>query len=126
MGKYIVSFFETLLKCITIFANLEAKWGQCMKIYGINGKKNAAGVRIKAVRQQKGWTQAELAAKLQIENVIVEQKAISRMELGTRLIADYELGALANVLKVSAEWLIFGGNAEKTDSGKLPKNLKNS
>ena len=83
-----------------------------MKIYGINGKKNIIGPRIKYIREKNNWTQSDLAAKLQIEDVIVEQKAISRMELGLRLITDYELLALAlaKVLKVSAVWLLTGEN----------------
>ena len=77
-----------------------------MKIYGIDGKMNVAGERVKAAREKLGLTQSELAARLQIENVIVEQKAVSRMELGVRVIADYELSALAKVLKVSVAWLL--------------------
>ena len=49
-----------------------------MKIYGLNGKNNIAGHQIKRARQQLGWSQSDLAAKLQLENVIVEQKAVSR------------------------------------------------
>ena len=79
-----------------------------MKIYGLNGKNNIAGDQIKRARQQLGWSQSDLAAKLQLENVIVEQKAVSRMELGERLVADYELLALAKVLKVSVMWLLTG------------------
>lgn len=79
-----------------------------MKIYGINGKKNIAGVRIKTVREQLGRSQADLAAKLQLENIVIEQKAISRIERGERLITDYELQAIAKVLRVSVEWLLTG------------------
>ena len=79
-----------------------------MKIYGLNGKNNIASHQIKRARQQLGWSQSDLAAKLQLENVIVEQKAVSRMELGERLVADYELLALAKVLKVSVMWLLTG------------------
>ena len=84
--------------------------GPAVKIYGINGKKNIVGARVKSIREKNGWTQAALAAKLQVENVIVEQKAISRLELGTRLVADYELLILAKVLKVSVVWLLTGKN----------------
>ncbi|MCI8473494.1 MAG: helix-turn-helix transcriptional regulator [Clostridiales bacterium] len=46
--------------------------------------------------------------KLQLENVILEQKAISRIERGERLISDYELLAFSKVLKVSLSWLLTG------------------
>ena len=79
-----------------------------MKIRGFNGQKNISGQRIKLIREKHKWTQTDLAAKLQIENVLVEQKAISRMEIGERLIADYELLALAKTLRVSVTWLLTG------------------
>lgn len=81
-----------------------------MKIYGINGKRNIAGNRIKAKREENNLTQADLAAKMQLENVVIEQKAISRIECGERLISDYELLAFAKVLKVSLSWLLTGKN----------------
>lgn len=79
-----------------------------MRIYGVNGKKNIVGSRIKYIREKNGWSQSDLAAKLQVENVIVEQKAVSRMELETRLVTDYELLALAKILKVTVMWLLTG------------------
>jgi len=79
-----------------------------VRIYGVNGKKNIVGSRIKYIREKNGWSQSDLAAKLQVENVIVEQKAVSRMELETRLVTDYELLALAKILKVTVMWLLTG------------------
>lgn len=81
-----------------------------MRIYGIDGKRNVAGTRIKSIREKYGWSQSDLAAKLQIEDMMIEQKEISRMELGTRLIADYELLTFAKVLKVSVIWLLTGND----------------
>lgn len=77
-----------------------------MKIYDYNGKKNICGEKVKLARQNMNLSQAELAAKLQVENIIIEQKSISRLEIGQRFVADYELRALANVLKVDVSWLI--------------------
>ena len=77
-----------------------------MKIYGIDGKKNIAGNRVKAQREAKHMTQEELAHAMQREGVTIEQKAISRIELGQRLVLDYELLALSKVLGVSPEWLL--------------------
>lgn len=42
-----------------------------------------------------------MAGKLQIMGLDVTQKTISRMEMGKRVIMDYELKYLADVLKVS-------------------------
>ncbi len=54
-------------------------------------------------------TQNDLAAKLQIEGITIERDSVSRIEIGTRFVADYELRALAMILRVSPEWLLSGG-----------------
>lgn len=51
-------------------------------------------------------TQADLAAKVQTTGVILEQDAISRIESGSRMVQDYELRALAEVLGVTSDWLM--------------------
>ncbi len=50
--------------------------------------------------------QAELAARVQTEGVILEQDAISRIESGSRMVQDYELRALAVVLGMTADGLM--------------------
>ena len=79
-----------------------------MKIYDYEGQKNIVGERIKQVRMSNKLSQGDLAAKLQIENVILEQKSISRIEKGDRFVADYELLVLSKVLNVTVEWLLTG------------------
>ena len=51
-----------------------------------------------------------LAAKLQIEGVTMERDSISRIEIGTRFVTDYELKVLAKVLGVSPLWLLDDEN----------------
>ena len=72
-----------------------------MKIYDFNGKKNICGSRVKEARKRCNLSQEQLAAKLQIEGVIIERDSVSRIEIGTRFVADYELAALCRVLGVS-------------------------
>ena len=79
-----------------------------MKIYNYNGQSNITGRRIKTARENMQLSQSQLAAKLQLANVIVEQKVISRIELGARFVADYELLELSKILKVSVNWLLTG------------------
>ncbi len=50
-------------------------------------------------------SQADLAARMQVNGVTIEREAISKIETGD-LITDYELMMFANVLGVSLEWLI--------------------
>ncbi|MBE6751214.1 MAG: helix-turn-helix transcriptional regulator [Ruminococcaceae bacterium] len=77
-----------------------------MKIYDYNGKKNVCGDRIHEARCKLRLTQSDLAAKLQVAGIIIERDSISRIEIGTRFIADYELRELARILKVTVDWLL--------------------
>ncbi|MBQ8793992.1 MAG: helix-turn-helix transcriptional regulator [Clostridia bacterium] len=77
-----------------------------MKIYDYNGKKNICGERIHEARCKLRLTQSDLAAQLQINGIIIERDSISRIEIGTRFVADYELRELAKILKVTVNWLL--------------------
>ena len=77
-----------------------------MKIYDYNGKKNICGDRIHEARRRLRLTQSDLAAQLQIAGIIMERDSVSRMEIGTRFVADYELRELARILKVTVNWLL--------------------
>ena len=77
-----------------------------MKIYDFNGKKNICGDRVREARQKQRISQTDLAARLQVSGVVIERDSISRIEIGTRFVADYELAVLASCLKVSVGWLL--------------------
>ena len=77
-----------------------------MKIYDYNGKKNICGDRVHEARCKIRLTQSDLAAQLQINGIIIERDSVSRIEIGTRFVADYELRELAKILKVSVGWLL--------------------
>lgn len=77
-----------------------------VKIYDYNGRKNVCGDRIHQARCKLRLTQSELAAQLQVAGIIIERDSISRIEIGTRFVADYELREMAKILKVSVEWLL--------------------
>lgn len=77
-----------------------------MKIYDFNGSKNVCGKRVKEARRKLKLSQENLAAKLQLEGVIIERDSISRIEIGTRFVADYEIVALCKILGVTAEYLL--------------------
>lgn len=72
-----------------------------MKIYKPNGRCNISGTRIKAVREQLKLSQEQLAAKIQLEGLSITQKAISRIETGERVVADYELPYFSHALNLS-------------------------
>ncbi|MBQ9779109.1 MAG: helix-turn-helix transcriptional regulator [Clostridia bacterium] len=77
-----------------------------MKIYDFNGNKNICGARVKEARRRMGLSQENLAARLQIEGVIIERDSVSRIEIGTRFVADYELLMLCKILGVTPGYLL--------------------
>ena len=77
-----------------------------VKIYNFGGKKNICGKKVREIRKKNDITQDELAARLQVEGVNIERDSISRLEKGTRFVADYELVVLAKALNVTIEELI--------------------
>lgn len=79
-----------------------------MKANDYEGRRNISGERVRMKRLSMRLSQAALAAKVQTEGVVLEQDAISRIELGDRMVQDYGLWALSSVLGVSADWLLCG------------------
>lgn len=77
-----------------------------MKIYDFNGKKNISGQRIREARIKLHWSQKALAVRLKLEGVELERDSISRIKIGTRFVADYEIKMLAKVLNTSVTWLL--------------------
>lgn len=77
-----------------------------MKIYDYCGKKNLSGDRIHQARTALRLSQSDLAARMQVQGVIIEREAISKIETGDRFVADYELMVFADILGVSLEWLL--------------------
>lgn len=77
-----------------------------MKIYDYNGLKNICGKRVRKGRRLWGMTQADLAAKMQLAGVMLDRDSISRIELGVRFVADYELRTLAQCLRVPVDFLL--------------------
>ena len=77
-----------------------------MKIYSYRGKKNLSGDKIREARLKQRLSQSDLAAKVQIAGVTLERDSISRIEIGTRFVTDYELKIFAKVLHVNVEWLL--------------------
>ena len=56
-------------------------------------------------------TQGELAARLQVEGINIERDSISRIEIGTRFVADYELLVISKILGVSLAYLLGDDSA---------------
>lgn len=74
-----------------------------MKIYSYRGKKNLSGDKIREARLKQRLSQSDLAAKVQIAGVTLERDSISRIEIGTRFVTDYELKIFAKKSSVKCE-----------------------
>lgn len=77
-----------------------------MKIYDYDGKKNICGERLREARVIKRWRQEDLATQIQLKGINMERDSISRIEIGTRFVSDFELKVFAEVLGVSINWLL--------------------
>lgn len=68
---------------------------------------NICGQNVRKLREEKKMSQDQLAAKLQTAGLGVNQNSISRIETGKRIVADYELKILAQVLNVPVDILLI-------------------
>lgn len=73
-----------------------------------DGKKNAVGPRIRALREKAGLSQEQLMAQLQLMGLDAERGVIKRIEGGQRTVSDLEIRLLARYFKVTYEYLLDG------------------
>ena len=77
-----------------------------MKIYWDGKSKNIIGPRVRKIRLSYDLTQLQLAEKLQLAGYEMDRITIVRIENGTRFVPDYEVKAIAQVLRVSPNDLL--------------------
>lgn len=70
------------------------------------GDRNKIGARVTQRRLELGIKQTELLARLQTRGVQISAPALSLLEGQKRPVSDIELDALADILGVSADWLL--------------------
>lgn len=68
--------------------------------------KNIIAENLKALREKRGLSQSNLAAKLQTMNVNIDQQMISKIEKNNRQVTDYELACIAKCLSVTPNDLL--------------------
>lgn len=76
------------------------------------GEKNLIGARVEATRKQRGMKQKDLLAQLQVRGVDLNASGLSKLEGQIRMVTDYELLALSEILGVSIYWLLTGKEKE--------------
>lgn len=70
------------------------------------------GKRIKIARQRKNMRQIDVATALIEFEVEMNQSTLGKIERGERNLYVYELVALAEILDISVEWVVKGGELE--------------
>ena len=70
--------------------------------------RNIVGSRVSQARKavKTTITQADLVARLQLVDVMIDQPTLSKIESEQRPVTDIEVVALAKALKVSVTWLL--------------------
>ena len=68
--------------------------------------KNIIFNQLRITRKKAGLTQNELAAKMQVLNINIDQQMIGRIENNKRMVTDYELATLCKILKIDEKTLL--------------------
>ena len=70
--------------------------------------RNIIGERVKEARQQftPPLTQDQLSGRLAKEGIQIDRVVLAKIESGLRCAFDYEVKALASILRVDANWLL--------------------
>ena len=81
--------------------------------------RNIIGERVKEARQQftPPLTQDQLSGRLAKEGIQIDRVVLAKIESGLRCAFDFEVKALASVLRVDANWLL-GISSRKTKSSR--------
>ncbi len=77
------------------------------------GTQNLVGARVTQARLQLGMKQVELLAQLQLAGIEMSVPALSLLEGQKRPVSDLELNALADILHISADWLLGRDNGSR-------------
>ncbi len=77
------------------------------------GTRNLVGARVTQARLQLGMKQVELLAQLQLAGIEMSVPALSLLEGQKRPVSDLELNALADILHISADWLLGRDNSSR-------------
>jgi hypothetical protein len=94
----------------------------------VNPRRNIVGERVKEARRQftPPLTQDQLSGKLASEGVQLDRVAIAKVESGLRSVFDFEVRALASVLRVDVKWLLGmdGGTSQRSRKNSVPGKVR--
>ncbi len=67
-------------------------------------------IREARLRVRPEMSQSDLAAKLTVRGIALDRASVTRIENGKRYLRDFEIRAIASVLRVSVSWLFKEAN----------------
>jgi len=67
---------------------------------------NVISKRVRYFRKLRNISQGQLAARLQVMNINIEQQGISNIENNSRIVTDYELACLCRALGVTVDEML--------------------
>ena len=73
----------------------------------LEGKKNVTGANIKYYRAKKDYSVQQLSDKLIMLGLDLHRQSIFLIESGKRTVSDYELAAIAEVLDITPNDLLY-------------------
>ena len=73
-------------------------------------EKNIVGQRVAKLRQKLQMTQTDLMLSLIKQGVQITRTAVTKLETGFRCVRDFEVVALAAILKTTPQYLLTGRN----------------
>lgn len=71
-----------------------------------NGQLNVIGNNIQKYRKELNMTKQELSNKLILLGIDISAKSIYLIEIGSRTVVDFEICAIAKVLKIPVQYLL--------------------
>ena len=77
-----------------------------MQKLSYQGTKNIIAMPLRLMRVRKRVTQQELAARMQVLGVNIDQQAISNIENNRRIVTDYELACFCTALRCTERELL--------------------
>lgn len=77
-----------------------------MKKIEYRGNNNVVGRQLQLYRKKAKLSQKDLAARLQVMQVNMDQQMISRIERNERIVTDYELACLCMILKTTPQEML--------------------
>lgn len=70
------------------------------------GKKNVISSQLRVMRARQKVTQTELAARMQVLGINIDQQSISKIENNKRTVTDFELAGFCKALNCSEKELL--------------------